>query len=286
MGESISEGTLYDRVEEKRGSLSKKELGTAEYMAAHQEQLIYSSITELAERAGSSEATVTRVCGKLGYQGFQALKVSVARELTTPQEKIHEDLQVDSPAEVIIEKIFSSAIQTLVMTQKAINPQAIAASIDALCRARRIIIIGNGNSGSIATDAQHKFLRVGLNAHAYTDDHMQMIAVSSMTAEDVLLAISYSGSSRNVVEAAHQAREQGATVISLTSEGSSPVCKVADICLHTSSQETRYRTYAISSRMAELTIIDTIYTGVALRLGDRAIANFEALERALAVKKY
>ena len=280
MGENISNGTLYDRVEEKRGSLSKKELETAEYMAAHQEQLIYSSITDLAERAGSSEATVTRVCGKLGYRGFQALKVGVARELTTPQEKIHENL------EVIIEKIFSSAIETLSMTQKSINVKAVAASIDALCRARRIIIIGNGNSASIAADAQHKFLRLDLNAHAYTDDHMQMIAVSSMTDQDVLLAISYSGSSRNVVEAAHQAKEQGATVISLTNEGSSPVSKLADICLNTYSQETRYRTYAISSRMAELTIIDTIYTGVALRLGDKAIANFEALERALVVKKY
>ena len=144
----------------------------------------------------------------------------------------------------------------------------------------------NGNSASIAADAQHKFLRLDLNAHAYTDDHMQMIAVSSMTDQDVLLAISYSGSSRNVVEAAHQAKEQGATVISLTNEGSSPVSKLADICLNTYSQETRYRTYAISSRMAELTIIDTIYTGVALRLGDKAIANFEALERALVVKKY
>lgn len=283
MGENISNGTLYDRVEEKRGSLSKKELETAEYMAAHQEQLIYSSITDLAERAGSSEATVTRVCGKLGYRGFQALKVGVARELTTPQEKIHENLEADSPAEVIIEKIFSSALS---MTQKSINVKAVAASIDALCRARRIIIIGNGNSASIAADAQHKFLRLDLNAHAYTDDHMQMIAVSSMTDQDVLLAISYSGSSRNVVEAAYQAKEQGATVISLTNEGSSPVSKLADICLNTYSQETRYRTYAISSRMAELTIIDTIYTGVALRLGDKAIANFEALERALVVKKY
>ena len=271
MGENISNGTLYDRVEEKRGSLSKKELETAEYMAAHQEQLIYSSITDLAERAGSSEATVTRVCGKLGYRGFQALKVGVARELTTPQEKIHENLE---------------AIETLSMTQKSINVKAVAASIDALCRARRIIIIGNGNSASIAADAQHKFLRLDLNAHAYTDDHLHMIAVSSMTDQDVLLAISYSGSSRNVVEAAHQAKEQGATVISLTNEGSSPVSKLADICLNTYSQETRYRTYAISSRMAELTIIDTIYTGVALRLGDKAIANFEALERALVVKKY
>lgn len=286
MGENINEGTLNDRIEERRGSLSKKELETAEYMASHQEQLIYSSITELSERVGCSEATVTRVCGKLGYRGFQALKVGVARELITPQEKIHENLQADAPVETIIENIFSSAIQTLVMTQKSIDAEAVGASIDALCRARRIIIIGNGNSGSIAMDAQHKFLRVDLNAHAYTDDHMQMIAVSSITEEDVLLTISHSGSSRNVVEAARLAREHGATVISLTGGGSSPVSKLANICLHTYSQETRYRTYAISSRMAELTIIDTIYTGVALRLGEKAIASFEALERALVVKKY
>ncbi len=283
---NMNKGTLYNRLQEKRETLSKKELETAEYMAAHQEQLIYSSITDLAEWAGSSESTVTRVCGKLGYRGFQALKVGVARELITPQEKIHENLQMDSPVELVIEQTFSSAIQTLVMTQQALDAKAVSASIDVLCRARRIIIVGNGNSGSIATDAQHKFLRVGLNVHAYTDDHMQMIAVSSMTPEDVLLAISHSGSSRNVVEAANQAKEQGATVISLTSGGSSPVSKLADICLHTHSQETRYRTYAISSRMAELTIIDTIYTGVALRKGDEAIANFEALERALVVKKY
>ena len=88
------------------------------------------------------------------------------------------------------------------------------------------------------------------------------------------------------MEGHHGQAGRQATVISLTNEGSSPVSKLADICLNTYSQETRYRTYAISSRMAELTIIDTIYTGVALRLGDKAIANFEALERALVVKKY
>ena len=98
-----------------------------------------------------------------------------------------------------------------------------------------IIIIGNGNSASIAADAQHKFLRLDLNAHAYTDDHMQMIAVS-LDDRPGDAGDFYSGSSRNVVEAAYQAKEQGATVISLTNEGSSPVSKLADICLNTYSQ--------------------------------------------------
>lgn len=282
----MGSGTFYSRVQEKLDSLSKKERETAEYMAAHQSQLIYASITELAELVGTSEATVTRVCSKLGYRGFQALKVSVARELVTPQEKIHEDLQPDAPPEVIIEKIFSSAIETLSMTQRALDSAAVARSVNALCSARRIVVLGNGNSGSIAMDAQHKFLRVGLDAHAYTDDHLQMIAVSSLTTEDVVLAISHSGSSRDVADASRLARERGATVISITNNGISPVSKLANIRLYTYSQETKYRTYAISSRMAELTIIDTLYTAVALRLGERAIENFEALEKALIVKKY
>ncbi|WP_294193810.1 MurR/RpiR family transcriptional regulator [uncultured Cloacibacillus sp.] len=286
MNEDISSKAFYSRIQEKLESLSKMERKTAECMAENQDKLIYASITELAELAGTSEATVTRVCTKLGYSGFQALKVSVARELVSQQEKIHEDLKADSPPEMIIDKIFSSAIHTLTMTRKALDGKAVAGSIDALCRARRIVVIGNGNSGAIALDAQHKFLRIGLNVSAYTDDHMQMIAVVSMTKDDVLIAISHSGSSRDVAEAMQLAKENGATVISITNNGISPVSKLADIRLYTYSQETKYRTYAISSRMAELTIIDTLYTGVSLRLGDKAIQNFEALEKALVVKKY
>lgn len=286
MNEDISSKAFYSRIQEKLESLSKMERKTAECMAENQDKLIYASITELAELAGTSEATVTRVCTKLGYSGFQALKVSVARELVSQQEKIHEDLKADSPPEMIIDKIFSSAIHTLTMTCKALDGKAVAGSIDALCRARRIVVIGNGNSGAIALDAQHKFLRIGLNVSAYTDDHMQMIAVVSMTKDDVLIAISHSGSSRDVAEAMQVAKENGATVISITNNGISPVSKLADIRLYTYSQETKYRTYAISSRMAELTIIDTLYTGVSLRLGDKAIQNFEALEKALVVKKY
>lgn len=100
------------------------------------------------------------------------------------------------------------------------------------------------------------------------------------------MAISHSGSSRDVADAIRFVKENGATIISLTSNGISPVSKLADICLYTHSQETRYRTYAIASRMAELTIIDTLYTGVSLKLGESAIQNFEALEKALVVKKY
>ncbi|CUX46362.1 MurR/RpiR family transcriptional regulator [Clostridium sp. C105KSO13] len=286
MKKQIATGTFLNRVDEKLESLSKKERQTAEYMKANQEKLIYSSITELAEAVGTSEATVTRMCTKLGYPSFQALKVSVAMELVTPQEKIHEELTPTSSPDVIIDKVFSSAVQTLMMTRKSLDSFAIGNSIEVIKNCRRLVIIGNGNSSAIAMDAQHKFLRIGLNVQVYTDDHMQMIAMVSMTENDVLLAISHSGSSRNVSDAIKLAKEKGAAVITITSSGHSPASKLSDIRLFTRSQETKYRTYAISSRMAELTIIDTLYTGVALQMEEQAITNFEALEKALVVKKY
>ena len=277
---------FYNLVQEKLKSLSNKERIAAEYMAEHQDQIIYTSITELAELVGSSEATITRVCSNLGYPGFQALKVSVAQKLVSPENKVHEDLQQDASTETVVEKVFSSAIETLRMTQQATDITAVKRSVDALSSANRIVIIGNGNSGAIAMDAQHKFLRLGLDAHAYTDDHMQMIAVSCLGEKDVVLVISHSGSSRDAADAIRLASARGASTISITSNGISPVSKLADIRLYTYSQETLYRTYAIASRMAELTIIDTLYTGVALRLGNQAIESFEALEKALTVKKY
>lgn len=286
MAECIGSSLFYNCVQEKLDSLSKKERETAEYMAEHQCELIYESITELAERAGTSEATVTRVCGKLGYPGFQALKVGVARELVTPQEKIHQDLTMDASEEAIIDRVFTSAIETLQMTKQAMSSTAIRDSIEALSQARRIVILGNGNSAAIALDAQHKFLRLGLLADAYTDDHLQMIVASSLSEEDVVLVISHSGSSRDAADAAGLARERGATVISITKNGITPVSKLANIRLYTYSKENLYRTYAISSRMAELTIIDTLYTGLALRMNEKAIERFEALEKALTIKKY
>ena len=286
MDNNIGSSIFYFCLQEKLHLLSKKEQKTAEYMAAHQGQLIYASITELAELAGTSEATVTRVCSKLGYRGFQALKVSVAQEMVRPQDKIERDLQTDATAENIVEKVFSNAIETLVMTQKAMDMSAVERCIDVLSKARRIAIIGNGNSAAIALDAQHKFMRLGLDACSYTDDHMQMIAVSALKKGDVIIVISHSGSSRNAADTLCLANERGATSISITSNGISPVSKLADIRLYTYSQETRYRTYALASRMAELTIIDTLYTGVALRLGEKSVASFEALEKALVVKKY
>lgn len=134
-----------------------------------------------------------------------------------------------------------------------------------LMSARRIFIFGIGASGAIAQDLQHKLLRLGLDACSNADAHLQAITSAYCTCEDVVVAISHSGSSKIIVDNVRMARENGAKIISLTSAGRSPLSKMADICLFTASMETKYRILAISSRIAELTIIDSIYTYIAMR---------------------
>ena len=149
--------------------------------------------------------------------------------------------------------------------------------------ARRIAIFGVGASGAIASDLQHKLQRLDLNAQAYVDSHLQALSAAYLTEEDVVLAISHSGSSRVVVDNVRIAKENGAKVITLTNIGRSPLSKLADISLFTASQETKFRILAISSRIAELTILDCIYTYIALHTDG---ANSMKVEKAMENLKY
>lgn len=279
-------GNFFSRVNERLEQLTKQEKCAVNFIEKNKDSIINLSITELALRSNVSESTITRLCVKLGYRGFQAMKNNIAQEVVSSQAKIHEDLSVNDDINRIIDTVFDSSVQALLMTKSLLGSTEIEQSIKHIAAAGKIVILGSGNSGSIAMDAHHKFLRLGLNAHGYSDGHMQMIAVSGLGSGDVAIGISHSGSSIGIKEALEFAKSLGSTCISITSHGVSPVSQIADIRLHTHAQEVRYRAYAISSRLAELAIIDTLYTGLALIRGETAIRNFELLEKALTVKKY
>ena len=154
-----------------------------------------------------------------------------------------------------------------------------------LLGANRICICGLGNSHAIAEDIQHKLMRLGLNATAYSDNHLQVICSSFLKKGDVLFAVSHSGSSRDVVHAAEIALEGGAAVISLTNVGRSPLADISTIALHTASNETRYRRVALSSRIAQMAIVDVLYTMIALKKPDTADGFFK-IEKELVNTKY
>lgn len=260
--------SLILRIENSMHNLSKSERVVADYIIKNPEQVIYQSVAALAENCKVSDPTVVRTCQKLGFSGYQSLKLAMAATIVSPTQTVHEAVSAEDDMQTVTEKVFQSAVYALQFTKDTLDFKAMEAAAKALIDARKIVILGMGASGPIATDLHHKLLRLGLDATVYTDSHLQAIACSYLDQRDVLFAVSHSGSSRAVVDNAAIAKKRGATIISLTSSGRTPLSKLASVSLTTMSSETKYRVVAISSRAAALTIVDSIYTYLAMQCED------------------
>jgi DNA-binding MurR/RpiR family transcriptional regulator len=266
-------------------SLSKSEQQVIDYIYENPEKVIYLSVAGLAENSGVSDATVIRACRSVGLNGYQDLKVTLAQDIVSPLQSIHEEINADDSASLILDKVFQGTLHAVNFTHDILKPEDIEKAATVISNARRIIIIGLGNSHAVALDLQHKLLRLGIDAMALTDSHLQTIVATLLGPNDVVFAISHSGSSKDIVESTQLAKANGATAISLTNIGSSPLSKISDIPLYTASSETKYHIVAMNSRIAQMTIIDSIYTLIAARKPD-VIQGFRQIEKALNTKKY
>ncbi len=269
-----------------RSSLSKSVARVIDYIIEHPEEVVYLSVSGLAENSGVSVATVIRACRDIGMSGYQDLKVTLAQDIVTPLQSIHEEISAADSATAIMDKVFQSSIHTLRFTYDTLKVETVVAAAEIINNSSRVNIYGLGNSHSVAIDMQHKLMRLGLNAVAYTDSHMQIIASTYLKAGDAVLAISHSGSSKDIVDASELAKRNGAAVICLTNIGRSPLGDISTVQLTTASKESHYRIVALASRVAQMTIIDTLYTMIAIKRGQQAVDNFRSIEKALESKKY
>lgn len=263
--------------------LSKAEKRIADYIIGDPAGLIPLSISELAARCNSSEATIVRFSRRLGYSGYQQLKISLAKEENV--RGMNENISSSDRPLDIYQKLCGLVYCSLEKTASALDAQALADVCALLPGANTIYLFGLGNSAAVAADAAHKFLRLGLNAYSYSDTHLQAIAASHMRAGDVAIGISHSGSSKDIVDALKIAREAGAKTVAITNEGKSPVDKVSDYILHTAADETAYTILGLNSRIAQLTIIDAIYSHLVCHL-PQAKGAIEKTESSLLNKKY
>lgn len=275
-----------DRLREERFSFRQSESKAAEYILAHTMEVINLPITQLAEQIGVSEATIVRMCKKVGFRGFQELKIALAMENVPPLKTVHEAIQENDDLESVLNKVFSANIGAMESTLNVLSIGELGRAVDAIAEAVRIYIFGVGGSAPIATDAAHKLLKTGKAVIAYTDTHMQAMAASLMQAGDVVIGISHSGSSRDIIESLGLARENGAVTIGLTNHARAPMDRVLDIKLSTCSNETFYRTESSSSRIAQLSIIDTLFIGLSLRRLEQAIDNLQRTREAIAPKRF
>ena len=258
----------------------------ADWIISNFQEIIGLSINELASRCGCGEATIVRFSRRLGLSGYQELKLKIAQEsANTVQSGMIGIEEGDRCYDIFTKRIRDIAV-ALENTKSVLNPEEIEKAATVIKDARRIVIFGLGNSASIAVDAQHKFLRAGLDAIAYCDNHMQAIAASHLHKGDAAIGVSHSGASIDVVDALKISREAGATTICVTNFGSSPINEYSDIILNTRSEETKYSILAMSSRIAQLAIFDAIYTYIVMHSNKAAVRAIKDAETALHSKKY
>jgi len=258
----------------------------ADLILKQPEMAIYASVNEVAAAATVSEATVMRFCRTLGFRGFQDFKIALARELVSPMQRLHEEVtEGDDPA-TIVRKVFEANVAALQDTMEVLNMSAMQEATKLLSKARRILLVGVGTSGPIVDDASNKLSRLGLDVHVQTDAHLQMMAASLLTPEDVVLVVSHSGSTRDPVETARVAKQAGAKVICITNNSLSPLTRLSDLTLVTASRETRFRQEAMASRLCQTSIIDSLFTLLALAKPEAALENLSKIENVIVSKQY
>jgi DNA-binding MurR/RpiR family transcriptional regulator len=277
---------IVNRIKIKRDSFGARTRELADYVIENPMEVAGLSITQLSEATGVSEGSVINFCRQLGLKGFQQLKLSLAQEVVQPVQFIHEDLQPDDDTRTICRKMFLAGEQALRDTMSILDPDAIAAAVDMIRSAQRVEIYGIGSSASIAEDAQYRMLRIGLEAKVVVDSHIQAISASQTGPDVAVLTISHSGATHETLASTRLAKEAGAKVIVVTNFASSPIQAFADIKLFTMSRETKFRTEAMTSRIAQLCVIDALIAALAIRDYDRSTETLRKTFDVLSMKRF
>jgi RpiR family transcriptional regulator, carbohydrate utilization regulator len=251
-------------------------------------------VGELAERAHVSKPTVVRFCRSVGYDGLADFKLKLAGSVNEGVPFVHRAVDDDDKAGDIVVKVVDNAVAALLRYRNAAAGQSFERAIAALAQAgkdgRRIEFYGVGNSGIVAQDAQHKFFRLGVIAHAVSDGHVQVMSATMLEPGDCAVIISNSGRSKDLLDVADIARKKGATVIAVTASGS-PLAREAatgqHVLLAADHPEDADRYSPMVSRLLHLLIVDILTTGVALRLGSAELRPMlQEIKKNLRARRY
>ena len=241
--------------------MGRAEKRAADFLREHADEVPELTISELAERCDTSEATLVRLARRLGFGGFQQMKLALAQD--TVHRTVTPNINKEDNCSEIFEKVCNDVYLSLERTKRTLAEGALERASDALAKAGRIVLVGLGSSAAVAQDAASKLLRAGCDASSYSDTHMQTVAVSYLGSGDVAVGVSQSGASRDIVEALKLARAKGCTTICITGRERSPITRHSDIVLLTDTEELRHTELALSSHLSRLAVTDALCYRVA-----------------------
>jgi DNA-binding MurR/RpiR family transcriptional regulator len=257
-------------------------------LLARPQVVLEMTITELARLCETSETTLVRFARSLGFTGYAALKLQMAAELAAETAQLGTESRYgsdigasDSLAEMVA-KISGSELFGIRETAAGLDLDALQCVIDAIAAAKRTLVFGVAASNMGAHDLKEKLLRVGRVALGFDDAHDAISSASLLGQDDVVIGFSHGGQTREIVELLRVARAGGAFTVAVTNVPGSPVTRHADLTLFTSVRETTFRSGAMASRIAQLTIVDYVFVGVARTTYDASVQALKTSRESLA----
>ncbi len=268
---------MTDRINTYYPSMTKSEQKVAKCVLEHPDNLIYLSVTELADFAGTGETTVMRFCRKIGFKGYQDFKLMLAQGLPKQQAFSGRDGgDTDYAAH-----LYESTVNILQSSLGMLDRAQLEESINQLDAARHVQFFGVGSSAITAQDAKNRFLRIGRRVEAIADSHIQSMMAVTMGKGDVAFGISVSGSTLDTNDMLMKAKQNGARVIAMTNYAKSPIASIADIVLLTAGKESPLEGGSMGAKISQLFIIELICKGLERRHGDETKNMKELTARAV-----
>lgn len=284
MSDSRYMNTL-DKIQNHLERLSKSERKVAEVILASPQTAIHSSIATLARMADVSEPTVNRFCRRLDTKGFPDFKLHLAQSLANGTPYVNRNVEEDDSVDSYTSKIFESVMASLDTVKANLDIAAINRAVDLLTQAKKISFFGLGASAAVAHDAMNKFFRFNIPVVYFDDIVMQRMSCMNSGEGDVVVLISHTGRTKNLVEMAHLARENDATVLAITSRDT-PLAQAATLALLLDVPEDTDVYMPMVSRIAQLTLIDVLATGFTLRRGTKFRDNLKRVKEALKESRF
>jgi DNA-binding MurR/RpiR family transcriptional regulator len=253
-------------------SLQPGELRVAQLLLNQPETVIHQSVSQTAESASVSTATVVRCAQRLGFKGFHDIKLALAQELAASDTVRLADVEAgDSPAEVL-HKVAQAGAQAIVDATTTVSPAALEALVDAITGAGTVLFVAVGTSAPLASDAAYRFKTIGIRAEFPADAHVQHVTARLLGPGDVCFAISHTGSTRETLSAIEAAKSAGAVTGAVTSFASSPMTELVDHAIVAGAREVAFHQEAVGSRLAHMAVLDALLVAVALCDPERATA--------------
>jgi DNA-binding MurR/RpiR family transcriptional regulator len=257
-------------------NLRPAEQRVADAVLADPAKVSESSITSVARQCHTSETTVLRFCRAIGLAGYPELRIALARAAQWEESghsgaPVTGQISATDSLEDIVSKITHADARAIEDTAASMDISALRSAVDLLVAARRIDIFGSVASALVGQDLQHKLHRIGLVSFMWTEAHLALTSAALLNAGDVAIGISHTGTTIDTIDVLRVARRSGAKTIVVTNFAGAPITDEADLVLLTAARETTFRSGAMSSRIAQLAVVDCLFAGVAQRSYDEAI---------------